>query len=68
LRVIYLFEVAGEWAGFDEERLFAEATKRARRWSWSLRAFVRMGIGKWLMTHATERQWDTLVTMLDRQT
>ena len=29
----------------------------------SLRAFVRIGIGKWLMTYATERHWDTLVKM-----
>jgi hypothetical protein len=42
LREIYLFEVApvvspnlltvaGEWAGFDHDWLFAEATRRARR-------------------------------------
>jgi hypothetical protein len=79
LREIYLFEVApvvfpnlltvaGEWAGFDEEWLFTEATKRARTRSLSLRAFVRMGIGKWLMTYATERHWDTLVNTLETET
>jgi hypothetical protein len=79
LREIYLFEVApvvfpnlltvaGEWAGFDEEWLFAQATKRARRRSLCLRAFVTQGIGKWLMTYATERHWDTLVKMLETET
>jgi hypothetical protein len=79
LREIYLFEVApvvfpnlltvaGEWAGFDEEWLFTEATKRARTRSLSLRAFVRMGIGKWLMTYATEGHWDNLVRMLETET
>src|SRR5262249_26873070 len=38
-----LLTVAGEWAGFDREWLFAEATKRARRRSLMLRAFVRLG-------------------------
>jgi len=78
LRDIYLFEVApvvfpnlltvaGEWAGFDEEWLFAETTKRARRRRLCLRAMVRLGIGKLLMTFATERHWDTLVKMLDKE-
>lgn len=78
LRDIYLFEVgpvvfpnlltvAGEWVGFDEGWLFAEATKRARRRSLSLRAFVKLGIGKWIMTFATERHWDTLVKMLETE-
>jgi hypothetical protein len=76
LRDIYLFEVApvvfpnlvavaGEWDGFDEEWLFTEVAKRARRRSLSLRAFVKTGIGTWLMTFATERHWDTLAEMLD---
>ena len=79
LRDIYMFEVApvlfpnllsvaGEWAGFDEEWLFTEASKRAGRRSLSLRAFVTLGIGKWLMTFATERHWDTLVKMLKTET
>ena len=72
LRDTYLFEVApvvcpnllvvaGEWAGFDEEWLSNEAAKRARMRSLVLRAFVRLGVGKWLMTSATERHWDTLI-------
>jgi hypothetical protein len=76
LREIYLFEVApvvflnlltvaGEWAGFDQEWLFAEATKRARRRSLLLRAFVGLGVGKRLMTFATERHWERLVEMMD---
>ncbi len=79
LREIYLFEVApvvypnlltvaGEWAGFDEEWLFAEATKRANERNLILRAMVRLGIGKWLMTSATEGHWDTLVKILSRDT
>jgi hypothetical protein len=51
LRGIYLFEVApvvfpnllsvaGEWAAFDEEWLFVEATERARKRSVFLRAMV----------------------------
>ena len=78
LRDIYLFEVApvvfpnllvvaGEWAGFDEEWLFTEVARRARNRSLILRAFVRIGIGKWIMTYATERHWDTLVEMLDTE-
>ncbi len=79
LRDIHLFEVApvvfpnlltvaGEWAGFDEEWLFDMASRRARRRSLCLRAFVRMGVGKWLMTYATEEHWDTLVKMLETET
>jgi hypothetical protein len=79
LREIYLFEVApvlfgilftvaGTWSGFDEEWLFTEATKRARSRSWNLRLFVRTGIGKWLMTYATERHWNALVIMMDTET
>lgn len=78
LRNIYLFEVApvvfpnllvvaGEWAGFDEEWLFEHAAKRARRRSLCLRAFVKIGIGKWIMTWATEQHWDALVKMLETE-
>lgn len=79
LRDIYLFEVApvvfgnlftvaGAWAGFDEEWLLAKAARRARRRSLCLRAFVKIGIGKWIMTWATERHWETLVEMLETET
>ena len=75
LRDMYIFEVApvvspnlltvaGEWAGFDEEWLFAEVTRQARRPSPVLRAVVRLGIGKWLMTFAAERHWHRLVGMM----
>ena len=78
LRDIYLFEVApvvfpnllsvvGEWAGFDEDWLFTEVTKRARRRRLSLRAFVRLGIGKWLMTFGTERHWERLVELMKNE-
>jgi hypothetical protein len=66
--VDHLLSVAEEWAGFGEEWLFIRAAKRARRRSLSLRAFIRIGIGKWLMTFATERHWDTLVKMLNTET
>jgi hypothetical protein len=79
LRDIYLFEVApvvfgnllvvaGEWAGFDEDWLFAEAAKRGNRRRLCLRVFVKIGIGKWIMTWATEPLWDTLVEMMDKET
>jgi hypothetical protein len=79
LREIYLFEVApvvspnllclaGEWAGFDEGWLFAEATKRARKRSLVLRVLVWLGIGRWIMTFATERHWGRLVEMMDSGT
>jgi hypothetical protein len=75
LREIYLFEVApvvfgnmftvaGTWSGFDEEWLFERTTKRARTRSLGLRVFVRTGIGKWLLTSASEQHWDTLVQMM----
>ena len=79
LRDIYLFEVApvvftnllsvaGEWAGFNEEWLLAEATKRAKKRSLFLRGFVWSGVGKRLMTFATERHWDRLVELLGDET
>jgi hypothetical protein len=79
LRDIYLFEVApvvflnlltvaGEWAGFDEEWLFAEATKRAKKQNLILRAMVRLGVGKWLMTYATEGHWAKLVELVGNET
>ena len=78
LRDIYLFEVApvvflnlltvaGEWAGFNEEWLFAETTKRAKKRSPFLRAFVWVGVGKKVMTFATERHWDRLVELLRKE-
>jgi hypothetical protein len=78
LRDIYLFEVAPvvflnlltvavEWAGFDEEWLFGEATKRAKKRNLILRAMVGLGIGKWLMTYATEEHWVTLVELVGEE-
>jgi ornithine carbamoyltransferase len=78
LRDIYLFEVApvvflnlqtvaGEWAGLNEEWLFAEAAKRAKKRSLFLRGFVWSGVGKRLMTFATERHWDRLVELLGEE-
>jgi hypothetical protein len=79
LREIYLFEVApvvfpnllsvaGEWAGFDEEWLVQEVTKQARRRSPVLRMLVKLGIGKTVLTFATERHWVRLVEMLGTET
>jgi hypothetical protein len=79
LRDIYLFEVApvvfwnllsiaGEWDGFNEKRLFAEATKRAKKRSLFLRGFVWSGVGKRVMTFATERHWHRLVELIGEET
>jgi hypothetical protein len=76
LRGIYLFEVApvvyvnqfvvtGEWAAFNEEWLFKDAAKRARRRSLALRLFVKAGVGKWIMTYATEEHWATIVKLIE---
>jgi hypothetical protein len=59
-----LFTVAGTWSGFNEEWLFTEVAKRARKRSLSLRMFVSTGIGKWLMTSATDRHWVTLIKLM----
>lgn len=75
LRDIYLYEVApvlnanlltvaGEWSGFDEEWLHAEARKRAERRSLWLRFRVFLWIGRGIMTWATERHWDRIVSLL----
>src|SRR3954447_4978992 len=79
LRDIYLFEVApvvfpnllsvaGEWTGFDEEWLVNEVTKQVGRRSPVLRTLVKLGIGRKLMTFATERHWRKLVEMLGTET
>jgi hypothetical protein len=79
LREIYLFEVApvvfpnllsvaGEWAGFDEEWLVNEVTKQVRRRGLVLRTLVKLGIGRKIMTFATERHWRKLVEMLNTET
>jgi hypothetical protein len=75
LRHIYLFEVApvvfgnlfcvaGTWSGFDQEWLFDEVAKRARKRSPILRLMVKLGIGKQVLTFDTERHWNRLVEML----
>lgn len=75
LRDIYLYEVApvvspnllavaGEWAGFDEPWLHAEARKRAEHRSAWLRVWVYIRAGRGLMTYATERHWRHIVSLL----
>ena len=75
LRDIYLYEVApvvspnllsiaGEWAAFDEEWLHAEARKRAEHRSLCLRFWIFVGIGRKVMTFATERHWNRIVSLL----
>jgi hypothetical protein len=76
LRDIYLYEVApvvhwnawpgaiGEWAGFDDEWLHAEACRRAEHRSWSLRFWMYVRIGRFVMTHATERHWHRIVALI----
>ena len=79
LREIYLFEVApvvypnllsvaGEWAGFDEEWLVREVTRQARRKSVILRLLVKIGVGRKILTFATEGHWEKLVGMLSSET
>jgi hypothetical protein len=78
LREIYMFEVApvvfpnlltvaGAWAGFDEEWLFIEMTKRARWRSLSLRELVKIGIGKWFTTFGNGRHRAMLVKLLNTE-
>ena len=69
LRGIYLYEVApvvysnllnvaGEWAGFNEEWLYGKIKEEMRRSSPARRFFHRLK--KPLMTYATERHWRAL--------
>jgi hypothetical protein len=75
LRDIYLYEVApvvspnlltvaGEWDGFDEQWLHAEARKRAEHRSLWLRFWIFIRIERGLMTCVTERHWHRLVALL----
>ena len=75
LRDIYLYEVApvvspnlltvaGEWSGFDEHWLHAEARKHAEHRSLWLRFWIFIRIGRGLMTYATERHWHRMVALL----
>ena len=75
LRDIYLHEVApvvganlltvaGEWAGFDEEWLHAQAHQRAERRSRWLRFWLFVGVGRALLLYATERHWRRVVALL----
>jgi hypothetical protein len=75
LRDIYLYEVApvvgwnllavtGEWAGFDEYWLHARARKRAEHRGLWLRFWMFIGVGRWLLTYATERHWRRIVSLL----
>lgn len=76
LNEIYLYEVApvvsanlltvaGEWAGFDEEWLHDEAHKRADFRSPWLRFWVWIGLGRKLMTYATEGHWQEIVALVE---
>ena len=75
LRNIYLYEVApvvgrnllnvaGEWAGFSDDWLHTEARKLAEHRSIWLRFWFFVGIGRWLMTYATERHWHRIVSLM----
>jgi hypothetical protein len=75
LREIYLFEVApivspnllcvaGEWAGFDEDWLFEKIIRFGKRKGPFIRFFTAIGVGKWIMTYATERHWVKLVEIV----
>lgn len=64
--VVYrnLWGVAGVWNAFDEEWLHAEARRRAERRSLWLRFWVFIGLGRWCMTRAAEREWHRIVALL----
>lgn len=58
-----LLNVAGEWAGFDEEWLFEQCEQRARRRSLPLRLAMPLGFRRFV-TGATRRYWDRLDAMI----
>ena len=75
LNEIYLYEVApvvsanlltvaGEWAGFDEVWLHDEARKRAENRSLWLRFWVWAGLGRKMMTYATEGHWQEIISLV----
>jgi hypothetical protein len=78
LREIYLFEVApivspnllcvaGEWAGFDEDWLLEKIIRFGKRKGSFIRFLTAIGIGRWIMTYATERHWVKLVEIVKRK-
>jgi hypothetical protein len=75
LNDIYLYEVApvvwlnllapaGVWDAFDEAWLHAEARKRAESRSLSLRLWIWSGVGRRLMTYATDEHWREIVKLV----
>jgi hypothetical protein len=58
-----LLSVAGEWAGFDEEWLFEQCERRAKRRSLLRRLAMRLGFRRFV-TAATRRYWDRLGVMI----
>ncbi len=76
LRDIYLYEVApvlypnllnvaGEWAGFEEEWLYGKIKEEMRRSSPTRRFFHRLK--RPLMTYATERHWRALTEKVNER-
>lgn len=75
LNEIYLYEVApvvsanllvpaGIWTDFDENWLTSEARKRAESRSLWLRLWIWSGIGRKLMTYATESHWKAVIELV----
>jgi hypothetical protein len=58
-----LLSVAGAWAGFDPEWLFAACEKRAERRSFALRVAATLGFRR-LVRWASERYWARLDRMI----
>lgn len=77
LREIYRFEVApvlfpnlmsvaGEWAGFDAEWLHRSIIRFQRGKRPFLRFLVVTGVGRWIVTWATEAHWKKLVDRVEQ--
>ncbi len=52
------------WDAFDEAWLHAEARKRAESRSLSLRLWIWSGVGRRLMTYATDEHWREIVKLV----
>lgn len=77
LNAIYLYEVApvvgsnlltpaGAWNGFDQDWLHIEARNRAEHRSLWLLFWMWSGIGRKLLTYATQTHWEDVIAMVEQ--